>query len=101
MALVAFASPPRGALDDELHQSERLATSLSSRFTALALEELDEAVAASLEEIRRTSASRSARSPRSASQGVAWSSRGADRGRWRSWPTCYRGLARSRWPRRR
>ena len=52
MALVAFSSPLRGALDDELHQSERIATSLSSRFTALALEDLDEAVAASLEEIR-------------------------------------------------
>ena len=53
MALVAFSSPQRGALDDELHQSERIATSLSSRFTALALEDLDEAVAASLEDIRR------------------------------------------------
>ena len=54
MALVAFSSPLRGALDDELHQFERIATSLSSRFTALALEDLDEAVAASLEEVRRT-----------------------------------------------
>ena len=54
MALVAFSSPQRGALDNELHQFERIATSLSSRFTALALEDLDEAVAASLEDIRRT-----------------------------------------------
>ena len=54
MALVAFSSPARGLLEDELHQSERIATSLSSRFTALALEDLDEAVAASLEEIRGT-----------------------------------------------
>ena len=54
MALVAFASPLRGALDDELHQFERIATSLSSRFTALALDDLDEAIAASLEEVGRT-----------------------------------------------
>jgi formate hydrogenlyase transcriptional activator len=54
MALVAFASPLRGAPDEELHQFERIATSLSSRFTALALEDLDDALAASLEEVGRT-----------------------------------------------
>jgi len=53
MALVAFSSPARGPLEDELHQSEHIATSLSSRFTAAALEDLDGAVVASLEEIRR------------------------------------------------
>ena len=53
MALVAFPSPPAlGALEDELHQFERIATGLSSRFTALVFEDLDGTVAASLEEIR-------------------------------------------------
>ena len=53
MALVAFPSPPAlGALEDELHQFERIAIGLSSRFTALVFEDLDGTVAASLEEIR-------------------------------------------------
>ena len=84
MALVAFSSPQRGALDNELHQFERIATSLSSRFAALALEDLDEAVAASLEDIRVLSASNSARSPSWADRRVPWSSRGGGRGGWQS-----------------
>jgi transcriptional regulator with GAF, ATPase, and Fis domain len=52
MALVAFTSA-RGALDNELAQSERIATTMSSRFAALVLENLDEAIVGSLEEVRR------------------------------------------------
>jgi formate hydrogenlyase transcriptional activator len=52
MALVAFTSA-RGALENDLAQSERLATTLSSRFAAVVLEDLDEAIVESLEEVRR------------------------------------------------
>jgi formate hydrogenlyase transcriptional activator len=52
MALVAF-SPARGALESELLHFERIATTLSSRFAALVLEDLDEALVASLDEVRR------------------------------------------------
>ena len=52
MAVIAFSPPALGALEHELHQSERIATRLSARFTALVTEDLDEAVSASLEEIR-------------------------------------------------
>ena len=52
MAVIAFSPPALGSLEHELHQSERIATRLSARFTALVNEDLDEAVSASLEEIR-------------------------------------------------
>ena len=52
MAVIAFSPPALGALEHELRQSERIATRLSARFTALVNEDLDEAVSASLEEIR-------------------------------------------------